>query len=178
MPTVTELLSDPASVGVWNLDPDRSRITFRNKTMWGAMKVHGAFTEFSGAGQITETGTVSGRIDIKAASLNTKLRKRDDDLRGPTFLDVQNHPDITVVATSAEAGSGDAIDVKADLTVRGHTAPMPVRANVEVLDDGAVRLIISTTVNRKKWGVTGNMLGMVGDRTTLSADLAFKRAAG
>jgi polyisoprenoid-binding protein YceI len=178
MPTVKELLNNPQFVGVWNLDPDRSRITFRNKTMWGAMKVHGAFTEFSGDGQITETGTASGRVDIKAASLNTKLRKRDEDLRSPTFLDVENHPDITVVATSAEPGSGDTVDVKADLTVRGHTAPMPMRANVEVLDDGAVRLTASTTVNRKKWGVTGNMLGMVGDRTTLSAELVFKRAAG
>jgi hypothetical protein len=32
-------------------------------------------------------------------------------------------------------------------------------------------------VNRKKWGVTGNMLGMVGDKTTLSTNLVFGRAA-
>ena len=178
MPTVKELLSDPKLVGVWNLDPDRSRITFRNKTMWGAMKVHGAFTQFSGGGEITEAGTISGRIDIKAASLNTKLRKRDDDLRSATFLDVANYPDITVVASGAEPGSGDAVDVTADLTVKGHTAPMPVRAKVEVLGDGELRLTAQTTVNRKDWGVTGNMLGMVGDRTTLSADLVFKHASG
>ena len=92
MTTVTELLGNPESVGVWNLVPERSRITFRNKTMWGALKVHGVFTEFSGDGQITDTGRVFGRVDIKAASLNTKLRKRDEDLRGPTFLDVRNTP--------------------------------------------------------------------------------------
>ena len=47
------------------------------------MKVNGVFTEFSGDGQITNSGTLFGRVDIKAASLNTKLGKRDEDLRSP-----------------------------------------------------------------------------------------------
>jgi polyisoprenoid-binding protein YceI len=177
MTTVTELLSNPETVGVWQLVPERSRFTFRNKTMWGAMKVHGAFTEFTGDGQITGNGTVSGRIDITAASLNTKLHKRDEDLRGPTFLDVDRYPHISVVATSVEPKGSDTVEVRADLTVKGHTAPMPMRATVVVLDDGAVRITTRTTVNRKDWGVTGNMLGMVGDKTALSADLVFQRAA-
>ena len=56
------------------------------------------------------------------------------------------------------------MDVRADLTVKGHTAPMPLRTNVQVLDDGAVRITAQTTVNRKG-GCDGNMLGMVGDKT-------------
>ena len=51
MSTVTELLNNPESVGVWTLDADQSTITFNNKTMWGAMKVNGVFTEFSGDGK-------------------------------------------------------------------------------------------------------------------------------
>jgi polyisoprenoid-binding protein YceI len=178
MSTVTELLKNPASAGVWTLDHDRSNIKFNNKTMWGAMKVNGAFTEFSGDGQVTDTGALSGRVDIKAASLNTKLRKRDEDLRSSTFLDVEKYPDISVVVTGAEPGPGETIDLQADLTVKGATAPMPMRATVTVHDDGAVRLIARTTVNRKKWGVTGNMMGMVGDKTTLSTELVFRRATG
>ena len=81
MTTVTELLGNPESVGVWDLVPERSRITFRNKTMWGALRVHGVFTELCGDGQISDTGRVYGRVDVKAASLNTKLRRRDEDLR-------------------------------------------------------------------------------------------------
>jgi polyisoprenoid-binding protein YceI len=178
MATVTELLKDPALVGVWTLDADRSTIRFNNRTMWGAMKVNGAFTDFSGDGQITDTGTLSGRVDIKAASLNTKLSKRDEDLRSPTFLDVEKYPDISVVVTGAEPGSGETLELRADLTVKGATAPMPMRAKVTVHDDGAVRVTARTTVNRKKWGVTGNMLGMVGDKTTLSTELVFRRAGG
>ena len=177
MTTVPELLGNPESVGVWDLVPERSRITFRNKTMWGAFRVHGVFTELCGDGQISDTGRVYGRVDVKATSLNTKLRRRDEDLRGPAFLDVQKYPDIGVVATSVEPTGGDTVDVRADLTVKGHTAPMPLRTNVQVLDDGAVRITAQTTVNRKDWGVTGNMLGMVGDKTALRADLVFRRAA-
>jgi polyisoprenoid-binding protein YceI len=175
MTAVAELLKNAESVGVWTLDPDRSAIKFNNKTMWGAMKVNGVFTEFSGEGQITDTGTVLGRIDVEASSLNTKLRKRDEDLRSPTFLDVEKHPDISVVVTGAEPGPGDTLELQTDLTVKGAKAPMPMRAKVTVLDDGAVRLTAQTTVNRKKWGVTGNMFGMVGDKTTLSTDLVFRR---
>src|ERR1700731_4317486 len=130
MSTVTELLNNPESVGVWTLDPDRSTIRFNNKTMWGAMKVNGVFTEFSGDGQITDTGTLFGRIDIKAASLNTKLLKRDEDLRSPTFLDVEKYPDISVVVTGAEPGRGETLKLRADLTVKGTTAPMPMQANL------------------------------------------------
>ena len=55
--------------------------------MWGALRVHGVFSEFSGDGQITDTGRVFGRVDIKAASLNTELRKRDEDSRGlPSWM--------------------------------------------------------------------------------------------
>src|ERR1700737_5186116 len=137
MSTVTELLKNLESVGVWTLDVDRSSIRFDNKTMWGAMKVNGAFTEFSGDGQITDTGTLFGRLDIKAASLNTKLRKRDEDLRSPTFLDVDNYPDISVVVTGVEPGPDETLKLRADLTVKGSTAPMPRRAKGGGRHDGA-----------------------------------------
>ena len=118
MSTVTELLKNPESVGVWTLDSDRSTIRFTNKTMWGAMKVNAVVTEFTCDGQITDTGTLFGRVDIKAASLNTKLRKRDEDLRAVdrhrSLVGSRqrsrmwtNTPDISVVITGAEPGPGE-----------------------------------------------------------------------
>ena len=112
MSTVTEFLKNPESVGVWTLDSDQSTITFNNKTMWGAMKVNGVFTEFSGDGQITNSGTLFGRVDIKAASLNTKLHKRDEDLRSPAFFDVEKYPKATFALGPAQA----AVDAIASTT--------------------------------------------------------------
>jgi polyisoprenoid-binding protein YceI len=177
MADVTTILSAPSSVGVWNLVAAESNIGFTTKTMWGLLPVKGRFTEFSGDGRITETQTLFGRIDIKAASLKTGIGKRDKDLRAPEFFDVEKYPDISIVVTSAEGIDGDTVDLRAKLSVKTTTAPLPLKTTVTVLDDGAVRVTTNTSINRKELGVQGNVLGMVGDKTTLSADLVFRRAA-
>src|SRR4051794_17550482 len=100
MASTREVLSDPASVGVWKVDPARSTIGFKAKSMWGLAPVKGRFKEFSGDGQITDAQTVFGRIDIKVASLDTGIRKRDDHLRSADFFEVEKFPDISVVVTS------------------------------------------------------------------------------
>ncbi|HUB57660.1 MAG TPA: YceI family protein [Mycobacterium sp.] len=178
MLTVTTFLSSPESVGVWSVDPQRSSIRFENKTMWGAMKVRGDFTEFSGGGQIQDAQTVSGRIEVKAASVNTGLGKRDEDLRSPAFFDVEKYPNITVEVAGGEAAGDDTVRLNAALTAKGITAPIPLKAHVEVLDDGAVRLTAQTTIARKQFAVEGNMFGMVGAKTALNASLVFRHEPG
>jgi polyisoprenoid-binding protein YceI len=174
MTATREILSNPASVGVWNVDPQRSTIEFKSKSMWGLAPVKGRFTELSGDGQITDTQTVFGRIDIKAASLETGIRKRNNHLRSADFFEVAKFPDISVVVTSAEAINGDIVDLRAQLTVKGTSAPLPLRTKVEVLDDGAVRLSAQATIDRKDFGVDGNMMGMVVDKATISGDVVFR----
>ena len=129
MASTQELLSNPASVGVWNVDPQRSTIGFKAKSMWGLAPVKGHFTEFSGDGQITDAQTVFGRIDIQAASVDTKIRKRDDHLRSADYFEAEKFPDISVVVTSAEAIDGNTVDLRAQLTVKGTTTPLPLRTN-------------------------------------------------
>jgi polyisoprenoid-binding protein YceI len=176
MPSTQALLSNPASVGVWNIDPDRSTIGFRAKSMWGLSAVKGRFTKFHGDGQITDTQTIFGRIDIDTASLNTKLGKRDEHLRSAEYFDAERFPDISVVVTGAEAINGDIVDLRAQLTVKGTTAPLPLRAKVAMVDDGSVRLTAHTTVDRKDFGVDGNLMGMLTDKVTISGDVVFRRA--
>jgi polyisoprenoid-binding protein YceI len=176
MPSTQALLSNPASVGVWNIDPNGSTIGFRAKSMWGLSTVKGRFTEFHGDGQITDTETVFGRIDIDTASLTTKLDKRDEHLRSADYFDAERFPDISVVVTGAEAINGDVVDLRAQLTVKGTTAPLPLRARVAMVDDGSVRLTAHTTVDRKDFGVDGNLMGMLTDKVTISGDVVFRRA--
>jgi polyisoprenoid-binding protein YceI len=145
--------------------------------MWGAMKVRGEFTEFSGGGQIQDARTVSGRIEVKAASVHTGLGKRDEDLRAPAFFDVEKYPNITVEVSGGEPTGPDTVRLNADLTAKGITAPLPLQAHVEVLDDGAVRLTAQTTVARKQFAVEGNMFGMVGAKTALNVSLVFRHEA-
>ncbi len=45
-----------------------------------------------------------------------------------------------------------------------------------MVDDGAMRVTTQATVNRKEFGVDGNMMGMVADNATISGDVVFRRA--
>jgi polyisoprenoid-binding protein YceI len=175
MTNLQELLGSADAIGVWNLVPEQSNIGFKAKSMWGLAPVRGRYSEFSGDGQITDPATVFGRVDVKAASLDTKIGKRNEHLRSADFFEVEKYPDISVVVTSAEAVDGETVDLRANLTVRGTTVELPLRAKVAVLDDGAVRLTTQTAVNRKDFGVDGNMAGMIPDAAKLTADLVFRR---
>lgn len=176
MAGVQELLGNTTSVGVWNVVPDQSTIAVKSKSMWGLVPVKGRFAEFSGDGQITDGQTAFGRIDIKAASLQTGIRKRDEHLHSADFFDAEKFPDISVVVTSAEAIDGDTVDLRAQLTIKGTTKPLPLKAKVAVLDDGVVRLTTQATVDRKEFGVDGNLVGMIGDKATISGDVVLRRA--
>jgi polyisoprenoid-binding protein YceI len=101
---------------------------------------------------------------------------RDKHLRSADFLDVETHPDIVVEVTGFQAESAGAARLPATLTVRGTSRPVELPVTVQVLDDDAVRVSGGCTVNRREFGVSGNMLGMVGPATDISADLVFTRA--
>ncbi|GAC1403181.1 MAG: YceI family protein [Mycobacterium sp.] len=175
MTSTQELLNNTASVGVWKLDEQRSTIGFKSKAMWGLSSVTGRFTDFRGDGQITDAQTVCGRVDIRVASVDTKIRKRDNHLRSADFFEAEKYPDISVVVTGAEAIDGDTVDLRAELTIKGTTTAVPLRTKVTVLDDGAVRLSAQVTVNRTDFGVNGNLMGSMPDKATVSGDVVFRR---
>ncbi|MEB3061730.1 YceI family protein [[Mycobacterium] zoologicum] len=176
MSTVTTILSNPKAVGAWNLDTGQSSIRFENGTMWGALKVRGSFADFTGSGEIKDAESVTGRIVIKADSVETGLGTRDHDLRRSNFFDSERYPEITVVVNGGRPAGADAVALDAELTVKGITGPLPLRVDITPLDDGVVRLTTEATVTRKQFAVEGNFLGMVGNKTKLRASLVFRHA--
>ena len=176
MSVVSEFLNSPESTGSWTLVPDQSALRFENTTAWGALKIRGTFTDFTGDGQIQDGQAVTGRVDIKAASVNTDLDRRDGELRSASFFDVDNHPTISIVVTGGKPVSGDTVHLQAEMTAKGVTAPLPLDVGVELLDGGGVRLRTRTAVKRKDFGVGGNVFGMLGTKTALIASLVFQRA--
>jgi len=175
MTTLNALLADPATAGPWNLVPGRSSVRFKNKTLWGLVNVNGEFTDVSGDGQITAKGAVFGRIDIRAASLKTGIGKRDEHLRSPDFFDTEKYPEISVVVTAVEPTGERTADLRATLHIRGTELPLPMSATINRLGDGAVQISAQATIDRTKWGVSGNMLGMLPAKTTLLADTVFTK---
>jgi polyisoprenoid-binding protein YceI len=174
MASLSEFFSDPASAGTWTVVADQSSIVVKAKSMWGLAPVKLRFTEFGGDGQIAAPQTVSGHLDIKTASVRTGIGKRDAHMRSADFFETEKFPDISVVVTGAEAIKGDAVDLHADLTIRGTTKPVTLNTKVTPVGDGGMRLTTQASVNRHDFGVDGNLIGMVGDNATISGDLVFR----
>jgi len=176
MTTLETLLNDPDMAGVWNLVPDRSTISFKIRNMWGLLNVKGRFTDFSGDGQLTGNGAVFGRLDIRAGSLDTGIGRRDEHLRSADFFDVDRFGEISVVVTGVQPTQGKAAELRANFTIKGVTAPVPLPVQAVLLDDGSVRVSAKTEVDRAQFDLGWNRLGMVGDKATVSADAYFVRA--
>ncbi|HUH67697.1 MAG TPA: YceI family protein [Mycobacterium sp.] len=178
MTTLETLLNDPDMVGVWNIVPDRSAITFKIKNMWGLLNVKGRFTGFNGDGQLTGKGAVFGRLDIRAASLNTGIGRRDKHLRSADFFDVGRFPEISVVVTAVHPATGKAADLRVNFTIKGITAPLPLPVTITELEDGSIQICGETKVDRSQFDLGWNKFGMIGATATAAAEAIFVRAPG
>lgn len=178
MTTLETLLTDPESLGTWALVPDRSTIGFKIKNMWGVLPVKGRFTEFSGDGRLTDQGAISGRVEIQVASLNTGIGRRDRHLRSADFFDAERFRQITVVVTGLEPATGNRADLQTDFTIKGNTEPVRLPVTITELGDGSVRISGKTDIDRSRFGVDWNELGVMSNTVTVSAEAIFVRSPG
>jgi polyisoprenoid-binding protein YceI len=176
MTNVDTLLNDPDTTGVWSLDTDRSTVNFKIKNFWGLINVKGRFTDVSGDGQVTGKGAIFGRLDIRVASLHTGIGKRDEHLRSADFFDADRYPDISVVVTAVEPATGNDAALRATFSIKGVTAEVPLPVHVIALDDGSVQVSAKTEIDRDRFDIGWNRLGMVAKTATVSADAYFVRA--
>jgi polyisoprenoid-binding protein YceI len=173
-PPLQALLKDGALAGKWVLDPRKSSIRLKNRSMCGLVRVNGVFREVSGSGTVSPDGEVSGTVTVAAASINTKNTRRDTHLRSADFFDSGNNPDITFTADGIRP-SGQGVAVTGALTVRDRTRPLPFDAAASVQGDGEVWLDAEVHINRADFGLTWNLLGMVSMSNTLTIHAVFTR---
>ncbi|MBV9193980.1 MAG: YceI family protein [Solirubrobacterales bacterium] len=89
----------PSLTGTWSIDPVHSRIGFAVKHL-GINIVTGRFETFEGIIEIpSDLGSMSGPGVIDAALVTAHFEMRDDHLRPPAFLDVENYPRISCSST-------------------------------------------------------------------------------
>ncbi|GAY15485.1 YceI family protein [Mycobacterium sp. shizuoka-1] len=176
MSDLQAVVGNPDAAGRWQLAPERSSVRFKNKTFWGLLTVTGEFTDVRGQGQLAPDDSVSGELEIRAGSLTTGIKKRDEHLRSADFFDVDQHPDIRVEVSALEPTGPDTANLTATISVRGITRPLPLPARITTLGDGSVQLTTTATIDRTTLGVSGNMIGMMPVMTTLIADVVFAKA--
>lgn len=104
--------------GVWAIDPAHTAVAFNVRHLMAA-KVRGSFKTFSGEINISdrpETSSVS--VSIDASSIDSGAADRDNHLRSPDFLDVENFPTVEFLSSQVRPVAGG-YEVDGDLTIRG-----------------------------------------------------------
>ena len=172
-----------ARADIWQIDPAHTAAQFSVRHM-GISTVRGAFTKVSGSVQYDPADPAKASIDvtIDAASIDTRVSMRDDDLRSPNFFDVAKYPTLTFKSRTVEPAGKGMLKVTGDLTIHGVTREVVLEVEVtgEPVKDPRGNLHLgasaSTKISRKDFGVTGAAM-MVGDDVSITIDVELVRPA-
>lgn len=121
--------------------------------------IRGRFTDYSGTIVYDEQDLTRSAVEvtIKAESINTDVKNRDDHLRGSDFFDVAKYPDITFKSTRVEK-RGDGYVAIGMFTMRGvsREIALPFKVNGKSNFQGATHLGVeaAVTINRRDYGMT------------------------
>ncbi|MBP2669898.1 MAG: periplasmic protein YceI [Deltaproteobacteria bacterium] len=190
--TVVFCLAVPGLVlaAPWEFDPAHTGVHFKVRHLM-VSHVRGDFEKFTGMITYDESDVTKSTADItiEAASINTRVAKRDEHLRSPDFLDVAKYPAITFKSKKVEKAGDGRLKVTGDLTIKGVTreAVLDVEGPTPAIKDpqGNTRVggSATTKINRKDFGLTWQKVleagGVtVGDDVDITIDLEIFRKPG
>jgi polyisoprenoid-binding protein YceI len=134
--------------------------------------VPGRFTDFDGTIVYDDKDVTksSVKVTIQAASINTDNSHRDDDLRGPNFLDTAKYPTITFESKQVKKTPNGLVAV-GTLTIKDVSKeielPFTVNGKVRLGNSEHLGAEASTQINRQDYHLTFNKMieagPMVGD---------------
>lgn len=149
---------------VWKSDIAHSEIEFRARHMM-ISTVKGSFTDFeiTVIGDESESENASVEVNIKAASVNTRDKKRDDHLRSSDFFDCEKFPNIKFKSTKIEKTGENTYNIYGDLTIKDVTKQIVVKGEVEgIIKDpyGNMRagIVAEGSLNREEFGLKWNVV--------------------
>lgn len=171
----------------WTIDPNHSAAQFAVKHML-VSTVRGQFDKVSGTIQMVgnDVRTIKVDVTIDPATVNTRVQRRDDDLRSANFFDVATYPTITFVSRRSEPAGNGNFKLVGDLTMHGVTkevtldveGPVPPFRAGPTYRTGATA---TTKINRHDFKLDYNRAvegaAVVGDEITITIDIEATRRA-
>ncbi|MFM9373780.1 YceI family protein [Streptomyces sp. Da 82-17] len=144
--------------GEWEIEAAHTRVGFSARHI-GLGRVYGQFGNFAGAIRIAERMEHSAmHVVIDAASIDTKVRMRDDHLRSADFLDVERFPTLEFYSDRFVHRGGHSWAITGALTLHGVTRTVTldaeyngVRVGMEGETRGAVRA--TTELHREDYTI-------------------------
>ncbi len=155
----------------WRIDPSSS-IVFRASSRFG--EVRGSFFRWEFAGQIQEDLRPTGEFRIVTGSLTTGNNMRDNHLKSPDFLDVQNFNFAVFHIDRAEITGASAV-IHGEITIRGIKKPL-VFTLVKSEKDGRLRLAGEFKINRRDFHIDyDSAMNPIEDEVAVELDLLLMR---
>jgi polyisoprenoid-binding protein YceI len=150
-----------SAVATYTADPAHSHIDFSVRHLM-ISKVRGAFESFSISLNVPDEAELPSSVsaEVETASIDTRVADRDNHLRSADFFDAANYPKLTF-ASREISGSASSFTISGDLTLRGITKPVTLKAEFEgsgkdPWGNDRVAYSASTKINRKDFGLNWN----------------------
>lgn len=169
------------AVEKYTIDPFHTYPNFEIDHL-GFSIMHGRFGKTEGSLTIDwakNTGSVD--ITIDAASIDTGMKKRDDHLRSPDFINAAEFPEITYKSTKVVINADKSAKVEGDLTLMGVSKPVTLTVKRINCGDHPMQkgtyvcgLNAEGMIKRSDFGVT-YALPAVGDEMKLNIEVEAKR---
>ena len=147
----------------WAIDPAHTVSGFTVKHMMIA-NVTGVFEVTRGTIEYRpgDPGSVKADITIEAKSVNTRIGRRDDDLRSDNFFSIEKFPTLAFRSRRVQNVRAEGFDLVGDLTIRDVTREVVLRVDgptAPIKDPQGNRRVgatASTTISRKDFGIMWN----------------------
>jgi polyisoprenoid-binding protein YceI len=175
--------------GTWKFDPAHTGVQFKVRHLM-VSNVRGVFENVSGNIHYDEKdiSKSSAEIVIDAASINTRVAKRDKHLKSPDFLDAEKYPSLIFKSKKVEKTGDGNLKMTGDLTIRGVTKEvvLEIEGPTPPIKDpwGNTRVggVATTKINRKDYGLTWNKAletggVVVGDEVEITIDIEILKEA-
>jgi polyisoprenoid-binding protein YceI len=117
-----ETIGAESAITVWTIDPRYATVEFSARILFFTVK--GSLTDFGGKITLDENDIYRSSVDasIKAASVSTGVKKRDEHLRSKDFLATAEHPEIHFQSASVGRGRDrDMLRVNGTLAIKGQS---------------------------------------------------------
>jgi polyisoprenoid-binding protein YceI len=117
-----ETIGAESATTVWTIDPQYATVEFSARMLFFTVK--GRLTDFGGKITLDENDIYhsSAEATIKAASVSTGVKMRDEHLRSKDFLDTAEHPEIHFQSASVGRGRDrDMLRVNGMLAIKGQS---------------------------------------------------------
>jgi polyisoprenoid-binding protein YceI len=179
-----------ARAATYEINPAHSAASFAVKHMM-VSTVRGEFGKLTGFATLDDADLKKSQIEatIDASTINTRVDKRDQHLKGPDFFDVAKYPTITFKSTAVKRVAAGKYKVTGDLTMHGVTKPVvldvdsPAKELKDPMGHLARGATATTKLNRKDFGLNWNKAleaggVLVGDEVDVTIDLELNRREG